>query len=121
MFNPDALGAEESPLILSVARPLHPCRFDGWHDAGWVARRRPLAEPLSPRGSQPAHRTLRRHFVAPNESAVLAARVPALQYKSFAPAGECRKAETASAVFPNERVGLRCTSASDPVPTQNSV
>jgi len=36
--------------------------------AGWVARTRPLAGPLSPRGSQPVLSNLRSHFASPNGS-----------------------------------------------------
>jgi len=72
------------PGFYSVALPdLHHYRFAGWPDAGWVARRRPLAGPLSPRGSQPVHRTLRCGFVSPNGLAELAERVLGLQYKSL--------------------------------------
>jgi len=36
--------------------------------AGWVARTRPLAGPLSPRGSQPVLSNLRSHFASANGS-----------------------------------------------------
>ena len=62
--------------------PYRYCGYGGWSDAGWVARRRPLAGPLSPRGSQPALTKLRGHFASPNGSVGLAARVRGLQYKS---------------------------------------
>ena len=41
-------------------------RKDRLHKAGWVARTRPLSEPLSPRGPQPVLSTLRGCFVPPN-------------------------------------------------------
>jgi hypothetical protein len=52
--------------------------------AGWVARRRPLARPLSPRGFQPAHMKVRWLFASPNGSVELAAEVRGLQYRSSA-------------------------------------
>jgi hypothetical protein len=51
--------------------------------AGWVARRRPLAGPLSPRGSQPVLSMLGGCLVSANESPGLTARVRGLQYKGF--------------------------------------
>ena len=49
--------------------------------AGWVTRRRPLAGPLSPCGSQPATRTLPGRFVSPNGPAGLPAGVRESRYK----------------------------------------
>ena len=44
--------------------------------AGWVARTRPLAGPLSPRGPQPVLSKLRGHFASDNGSAEPEYRVP---------------------------------------------
>ena len=52
--------------------------------AGWVARRRPLAGPLSPCGSQPATKTLPGRFVSPNGPAGLTVGVRELRYKGSA-------------------------------------
>ena len=46
--------------------------------AGWVARTRPLAEPLSPRGPQPVLQTLRGFFERLNGSREPQDRVPGL-------------------------------------------
>ena len=55
----------------------------GIYNAGWVARRQPLAGPLSPRGSQPVPTTLRSHFDSPNGPAGPPGGVRGLQYKGF--------------------------------------
>ena len=52
--------------------------------AGWVARRRPLAGPSSPCGSQPAPRRLAGRIVSPNGPAGLTAGVRESRYKGSA-------------------------------------
>jgi len=59
--------------------------------AGWVARRRPLAGPLSPCGSQPAPRRLAGRIVCPNGPAGLTAGVRESRYKGPAPCANDRR------------------------------
>ncbi len=54
------------------------CRGKKKNQAGWVARTRPLAEPLSPRGPQPVLRRLRTCIGSDNGSAEPLDRVPGL-------------------------------------------
>jgi len=63
-----------------AARPPKHSEFYSWEAekkvAGWVARTRPLAEPLSPRGPQPVLQRLRTLLVRLNGSAEPLERVP---------------------------------------------
>src|ERR1700688_2229590 len=54
------MGVKDTRFSLTQRQPLRLASVSGGKNlAGWVARTRPLAEPLSPRGPQPVLRTLR--------------------------------------------------------------
>ncbi len=67
---------EASIGTLRFCQVLSDWRMRDLNKAGWVARTRPLAEPLSPRGPQPVPRRLRMSMKGLNGSAEPLDRVP---------------------------------------------